>query len=50
MTSAKGFVNTQMDEELIAKLSSFADAHHMTRSAAVRVAVEKLVEDFTPGK
>ena len=50
MTSAKGFVNAQMDVELIEKINSYAEAHHMPRSAAVRVAVEKLVENFTPTK
>lgn len=44
MTTDKSFVSAQMDTDLIKSLGEYAEAEGITRSAAVRRAIEKLLD------
>ena len=43
MTKGKNFISAQMDTDLIESLGKYADAEGITRSAAVRRAIEQLL-------
>ena len=43
MTASKDFISAQMDTNLIKALGKYAEAEGITRSAAVRRAIEQLL-------
>jgi len=44
MTANKSFVSAQMDTDLIESLGKYAEAEGITRSAALRRAIEQLLD------
>ncbi|MGA0330311.1 MAG: ribbon-helix-helix protein, CopG family [Ilumatobacteraceae bacterium] len=44
MTTDKSFVSAQMDTDLIKALGKYAETEGITRSAAVRRAIEQLLD------